>query len=115
MLRVRLQVHHAIRNLQSVFCKPQRQAIDVLLEFAPSYRSCRVDFWNDPSHLVGLLACSLAESVVERAVHVGWMEGYLGSDAIDEVIEFAVVSVLHQAVDIGVKAWEFFVEHAGEL
>jgi hypothetical protein len=43
------------------------------------------------------------------------MEGYLGSDAIDKVIEFAVVSVLHQAVDIGVKAWEFFVEHAGEL
>ena len=111
---VGLQIDDSVRLFDPVTKQPKSESIDVTLKFAPSNRLHRAILGNDPSVAIFMPICSLAKSLIERSMHLGVDSVALGAYAVDEVFEFAVVGVLDQSVDIGVKAREFFVEHSSK-
>ena len=70
---------------------------------------------NDPSFAFCMPICSQAKSLIERAMHLRVASVALGAYAVDEVFELAVVGVFDQSMNIGIKAWEFFVEWGDEI
>lgn len=111
---VRLQIDDSVGLLDPVAKQPKSKSIDVASKFAPSNRLHRAIFGNDPSVAVFMPICSQAKSLIERAMHLRGDLVALGAYAVDEVFEFAVVGVLDQPVDIGIKTREFFVEHSSK-
>ena len=68
-MRIWFKIDDPIGGLDMIFLKPQSESIDILAKFAPLNRWCMVDLGTQPSGATCMLACSVAESVVERAVH----------------------------------------------
>ena len=108
---VGLQIDDSVRLFDPVTKQPKSESIDVTLKFAPSNRLHRAILGNDPSFAFCMPICSQAKSLIERAMHLRVASVALGAYAVDEVFEFAVVGVFDQSMNIGIKAWEFFVEH----